>query len=93
METLLYSFNFQETSHNHSTFKTNKQKKFFAPGITWSHHVLREFRGRWFEYRLTGLAGACRRSHWYFGEVPVGGGSRESKGNHVMLLQGHHGKT
>ena len=66
--------NFQETSHNHSTFKTNKQNKFFSPGITWSHHVLREFRGRWFEYRLTGIAGACRRSHWHFSEVPVGRG-------------------
>lgn len=67
--------NFQKTSHNLQApfFNQTKQPR-FPPGITWSHHVLREFRGRWFEYRLTGIAGACRRSHWYVGEVPVGGG-------------------
>lgn len=57
-------------------FNQTKQPR-FPPGITWSHHVLREFRGRWFEYRLTGIAGACRRSHWHFSEVPVG---REGNG-------------
>ena len=36
---------------------------------------------------VAGLTGTLARSQW------GGGGSRESKGNHVMLLQGHHGKT